>query len=38
MFTTEMSTNNLIKHLFRQKHEKFLKQLNLMNIINKLIK
>ena len=38
MSTTEMSANDLIKHLFKQKHEKFLKQLNLMNIINKLIK
>ena len=38
MFTIEMSANDLIKHLFKQKHEKFLKQLNLMNIINKLIK
>ena len=38
MFTTEISANNLIKHLFKQKHERFLKQLNLMNIINKLIK
>ena len=38
MFTIEMSANNLIKHLFRQKHEKFLKQLNLINIINRLIK
>ena len=38
MFIIEMSTNNLIKQLFRQKHEIFFKQLNLMNIINKLIK
>ena len=38
MFTIEMSANDLIKHLFKQKHENFLKQLNLMNIINKLIK
>ena len=30
--------NDLIKYLFKQKHKEFLKQLNLMNIINKLIK
>ena len=38
MFIIKISTNDLIKHLFKQKHENFLKQLNLMNIINKLIK
>ena len=38
MSTIEMSANDLIKHFFKQKHEKFVKQLNLIDVINKLIK
>jgi hypothetical protein len=32
IFTSEMSANDFIKILFRQKHEKFIRQLNLIDI------
>ena len=38
VFTIEMSADNLIKKLLRQKHEEFVKQLNLIDIIDLLIK
>lgn len=38
MLTNEMSADGLTKHLPRQKHEVFLKQLNLVDITDRLIK
>ena len=37
MFSVEMSANDLIKTLFRQKHEIFVKLIDLINISKKLI-
>ena len=37
MFSVEMSANDLIKTLFKQKHEIFVKLIDLVNISKKLI-
>ena len=37
MFSIEMSTNHLIKTLFKQKHEIFVKLIDLVYILKKLI-
>ena len=37
MFSVEMSANDLIKILFKQKHEIFVKLIDLINISKKLI-